>query len=436
MALSSGGWAPPAPIPASSPQATCGGPAPTACCSTVLMSVRVSVCHSGIRPLYLPGAGSEALRLQLSMDPSRAGEFRLALRDTSGNRSVFIAEFDLRSVQYEVKSSRCHEMRLVAPPHDCIRFNFRCDREAEEWATVMMSSLREAHRVANVDTYESDGKQNNTAAAKEQWSSASLPLSEELCLELTRAIEAGDTQAASQHASALARQKAALTIQLSEKNYADGEIGLSVVVEDVSSSCCVTVKVFPYMTVAALKQQVFLEYGFHPRVQRWVIGQCLCTEPRSLASYGVQKDGDTAYLYLISARQARITRQLFQQDLESALLTTPLPPGNGPTSQDWRGYNTLPSRLPHNNQGTGGGSDRPGDIKDVLDIEKLQLNDHTSKASKTQQTEWACPSCTFINKPSRPGCEICATARPDTQSFIQQEKGRREDRGESGLSSS
>ncbi|XP_069013574.1 ranBP-type and C3HC4-type zinc finger-containing protein 1 isoform X1 [Embiotoca jacksoni] len=436
MALSSGGWAPPAPVAASSQQAACGGPAPTACCSTVLMSVRVSVCHSGIRPLCLPGAGSEALRLQLSMDPSRAGEFRLALRDTSGNRSVFIAEFDLRSVQYEVKSSRSHEMRLAAPPHDCIRFNFRCDREAEEWATVVMSSLREAHRVANINAYESDGTQNDTAAAMEQWSSASLPLSEERCLELARAIEAGDTQAASQHASALARQKAALTIQLSEKNYADGEISLSVVVEDVSSSCCVTVKVFPYMTVAALKQQVFLEYGFHPRVQRWVIGQCLCTEPRSLASYGVQKDGDTAYLYLISARQARITRQLFQQDLESALLAPPLPPGNGPTSQDWRGYSTLPSRLPHNNQGASGGSDRPGDSKDLPDIEKLQLNDHTNKASKTQQTEWACPSCTFINKPSRPGCEICATARPDTQSCIQQEKGRREDRGESGLSSS
>lgn len=105
------------------------------------------------------------------------------------------------------------------------------------------------------------------------------------------------------------------------------------------------------LTATACVLQVFLEYGFHPRVQRWVIGQCLCTEPRSLASYGVQKDGDTAYLYLISARQARITRQLFQQDLESALLAPPLPPGNGPTSQDWRGYSTLPSRLPHNNQG-------------------------------------------------------------------------------------
>ncbi|XP_074543923.1 ranBP-type and C3HC4-type zinc finger-containing protein 1 isoform X2 [Halichoeres trimaculatus] len=441
MALSSGGWAPPAPVSASSQQAACSGPGLTACCSTVLMSVRVSVCHSGIRPLCLPGVGSEALRLQLSMDPSRAGEFRLALRDTSGNRSVFIAEFDLRLVQYEVKSSRCHEMRLATPPHDCIRFNFRCDREAEEWATVVMSSLREAHRVANINICESDGRQSNTAAAAaaaaaatEQWSSASLPLTEELCLEIARAIEAGDTQVASQHAVTLARQKAALTVQLSEKNYADGEISLTVVVEDVSSSCCVTVKVFPYMTVAALKQQVFLEYGFHPRVQRWVIGQCLCTEPRSLASYGVQKDGDTAYLYLISARQARITRQLFQQDLESALLAPPLPPGNGPTAQDWRGYNTLPSRLTHNKQGsTSGGSDRTGDIKDVLDIENLQLNDHANKASKTQ-TEWACPSCTFINKPSRPGCEICATARPDTH--IHQEKGRREDRGESGLSSS
>lgn len=47
---------------------------------------------------------------------------------------------------------------------------------------------------------------------------------EELCLELARAIEAGDTQAASQHASTLARQKAVLRIQMSEKNYAEGEI--------------------------------------------------------------------------------------------------------------------------------------------------------------------------------------------------------------------
>lgn len=433
MALSSGSWALPAPVPASSLQPACHGPGPAACCSTVLMSVRVSVSHSGIRPLCLPGAGSDSLRLQLSMDPNLAGEFRLALRDMSGNRSVFIAEFDLRSVQYEVKSSRCHEMRLAAAPHDCIRFNFRCDREAEAWSTVVISSLREAHRVANINACESDGKHNSEAAV-DQRSSTSLMLCEELCSELSRAILAGDVQAASQHASALARQKVMLTIQPSQKNYTDGEISLSVVVEDASSSCCVTVIVFAYISVATLKQQVFLEYGFHPRVQRWVIGQCLCADPRSLASYGIQKDGDTAYLYLISARQARMTRQLFQQDVENSLMASALPPGNSLTSQVWRGYSTLPSKLPHNSQETVGGNSKAGDIKDAF--EKLQLSDHTNKASKTQQTEWACPSCTFINKPSRPGCEICATARPDVQSCIQQEKGRREDRREPGLSSS
>lgn len=115
-----------------------------------------------------------------------------------------------------------------------------------------------------MNVHESDGRQTAAAAAvapaaTDQWSSASLPLTgerlsllllrlfhlpaahprtvnhlapppplfvlEELCLELARAIEAGDAQAASQHATALARQKAALTVQLAEKSYAQEEIG-------------------------------------------------------------------------------------------------------------------------------------------------------------------------------------------------------------------
>nr|2CRC_A Chain A, Ubiquitin conjugating enzyme 7 interacting protein 3 [Homo sapiens] len=26
---------------------------------------------------------------------------------------------------------------------------------------------------------------------------------------------------------------------------------------------------------------------------------------------------------------------------------------------------------------------------------------------------WQCPGCTFINKPTRPGCEMCCRARPE-----------------------
>lgn len=101
---------------------------------------------------------------------------------------------------------------------------------------------------------------------------------------------------------------------------------------------------------------MFLDYGFHPRVQRWVIGQCLCADQRSLASYGVHRDGDTAFLYLLAARHARLSPRVFQQDQESALLLPPaslMPPpvpahagaANGPSSLEQRPYATLPPRL-------------------------------------------------------------------------------------------
>ncbi|KAG1960437.1 ranBP-type and C3HC4-type zinc finger-containing protein [Pimephales promelas] len=319
MSLSSGGWTH-TPPPAQSSSSHLGHEASQSACCTVLMSVKVSVCHSGIRPLCLPGAGDESLRLQLSMDPGKAGEFRLALRDISGTaagRSVSIAEFDLKTVRYEVKSPQCHELSLATPPHDRITFNFRCEQEAQEWATVVMSSLREAHRVA-IHSSTEEGKL--PPQPLDSQSNAPKPCTEEICAELVSAIEAGDVRAASVCASSLAKQRAALSIQPSKHNYTDTEISLAVVVEDASSSCCVTVNVFPHSTIGALKQQVFADYGFHPRVQRWVIGQSLCSDHRSLASYGVQRDGDTAFLYLISARQARISRGLYQQDQQSALL--------------------------------------------------------------------------------------------------------------------
>uniref|UniRef100_A0AAX7T8Z4 RanBP-type and C3HC4-type zinc finger-containing protein 1 n=1 Tax=Astatotilapia calliptera TaxID=8154 RepID=A0AAX7T8Z4_ASTCA len=152
---------------------------------------------------------------------------------------------------------------------------------------------------------------------------------EDTCIELTKAIEAGDMQSASAFAATLAHQRAALRIQPSTRDHEYNEM--------------------------------FLEYGFHPRVQRWVIGQCLCFDNRSLASYGVRQHGDTAFLYLLSARHARLTPQALQQDQESILLFSP-----------------------------------------------------SSQSSPNPPLPgWSCPSCTYINKPTRPGCEICSTDRPE-----------------------
>ncbi|XP_072234192.1 ranBP-type and C3HC4-type zinc finger-containing protein 1 isoform X1 [Leuresthes tenuis] len=423
MSLSSGGWTH---SPGHTPDQSAALPSHYEASlsqlggQTVLMSVRVSVCHSGIRPLCLPGAGDESLRLQLSMDPGKSGEFRLSLQNCSGTgRSVTISEFNLRTINYEVKSPKCHELILAAPPHDRISFNFRCEQEAQEWATVMMSSLREAQRVAPQES----GPQL-LADSVSPPNTMALQQTEQACIELTRAIEAGDMQSASAFAATLARQHAALQIRPSAKDYEDTETKLAVVVEDSSSSCCVTVKVFPHMTTASLKQQMFLEYGFHPRVQRWVIGQCLCTDQRSLASYGVRQDGDTAFLYLLSARHARLTPQVLQRAQESALLLSPPlsfqnPPlpfasTNGSSPEDRRPYTTLPPRL-HNISSSNGGSDRQNfsEIRDLINLEMPQLNNALSPNTTSIQG-WSCPSCTYINKPTRPGCEICSTNRPES----------------------
>lgn len=472
MSLSSGGWTH-TPPPAQSAPSHLGQEASQSACSTVLMSVKVSVCHSGIRPLCLPGAGDESLRLQLSMDPGKAGEFRLALRDISGaaaGRSVSIAEFDLKTVCYEVKSPQCHELSLATPPHDRITFNFRCEQEAQEWATVVMSSLREAQRVAISSPNE---ERRLPPQPPDTQSNRPMPRTEEICAELVSAIEAGDVRSASVCASSLAKQRAALSIQPSKRNYADTEISLAVVVEDASSSCCVTVKVFPHSTIGALKHQVFADYGFHPRVQRWVIGQSLCADHRSLASYGVQREGDTAFLYLISARQARLSRGLYQQEQESALLMPALVPTtnqphqeavtNGPAlNTASRPYSTLPTRL-HNSHNTlsnsAGSTERLGlgDIRDYINLELPQLNEALAPNRTSTQLGWACPTCTYINKPTRPGCEMCSADRPEGYTVpgnyrpdalelrriqqekeairqYQQEKGRREElRGNNSL---
>uniref|UniRef100_A0A3P8VZ04 RanBP-type and C3HC4-type zinc finger-containing protein 1 n=1 Tax=Cynoglossus semilaevis TaxID=244447 RepID=A0A3P8VZ04_CYNSE len=413
MSLSSGGWTQTAAL--SPDQSSVALPSDYGAsqsqldCQTVLISVRVSVCHSGIRPLCLPGAGDESLRLQLSMDPGKSGEFRLSLQDCSeSGRSVTVAEFNLKMVKYEVKSPKCHELSLATPPHDRISFNFRCEREAHEWATVMMSSLREAHR----------GRCLKCFIFSIQFH---IIMKQETCIELTRAIEAGDTRSASAIAATLARQQTALKIQPFARDYDDTEINLTVVVEDFFSSCCVSVRVSPHITTAALKQQVGVtDYGFHPRVQRWIIGQCLCSDQRSLTSYGVRQNGDTAFLYLLSARHARLTPQVLQQDQESALLLSSPSPllssmslsstsAQAMLSKDRKPYTTLTPRL---QTSINTGEKKVGEVRDLINLDMPQLTQALKPISSPHQG-WSCPSCTYINKPTRPGCEICSTNRPE-----------------------
>lgn len=94
MSLSSGGWSRTSPDFSADQSAAPShyeASLPKRGCQTVLMSVPVSVCHSGIRPLCLPGGGDESLRLQLSMDPGKSGDFRLSIQHSSGTGRTVVS---------------------------------------------------------------------------------------------------------------------------------------------------------------------------------------------------------------------------------------------------------------------------------------------------------------------------------------------------------
>ncbi|XP_072007147.1 ranBP-type and C3HC4-type zinc finger-containing protein 1-like isoform X2 [Engystomops pustulosus] len=231
---------------------------------------------------------------------------------------------------------------------------------------------------------------------------------EELVVRLSRSIEAGDQKMASQFAADLARHKVPVQIQLKPVCYPKNEICMKVGVEDASASVNISTYVSAHTTIAVLKQQIFRDYQFHPSIQRWIIGQCLCSDDRTVASYGIRKDGDTAFLYLLGAKQAKLS----QQDPYSSSIYQPFTTAP-PSGWDERNkYHTVPAR-----PGARNGVSRPEKIESQnlhLDLLSLSMNQRPPIPAPPSpaQPGWSCPQCTYINKPTRPGCEMCSADRP------------------------
>lgn len=66
--------------------------------------------------------------------------------------------------------------------------------------------------------------------------------------------------------------------------------------------------------------QVFLDYGFPPTLQQWVIGQRLARDQETLHSHGVRRNGASAYLYLLSACNTSLNPQELQRERQLRML--------------------------------------------------------------------------------------------------------------------
>ncbi|XP_071594746.1 sharpin [Heliangelus exortis] len=399
--------------PAPAPAAASLPPPPP---PTVLMAVRAGLA----RPSRLPPLPAAALRLHLSVEPAAGGQrrFRLGLRQPEAAGSGSVDEYDLKDISYRVQSPTCHELRVPGCSSDePLVLHFEEEREAQKWWSIVSSSLREVQKASD-STLPAQPSLLPAAAGgvsaeqdPEADLSSELSEKEDLALHLAQAIENGDEEVASRCAVALARQQATLSILWKESNYPTEDIGMKVVVEDATSSVSITIPVRAHTTIAALKQQVFRDYGFHPLVQRWIIGQCLCLDERTVSSYGIRGDGDTAFLYLLSARMTELTEQRYEEDQARVMLS------DADTDSQGRRYSTLPNMSPK--KGWGNEASRKMDTGEIRrHLDALQIGDLAGQPAATRlpspvQAGWSCPKCTFINKPTRPGCEMCSTDRPE-----------------------
>ncbi|XP_072855571.2 sharpin isoform X1 [Pogona vitticeps] len=399
----------------------------------VVASVRAWVLRPppAAPPSSSPGRESQRFfRLQLSAAPGPE-RFRLGLRGGPDSEPNLV-EYSLQDISYKLKSATCHELKVLASPDDPLVFHFEDEQEAQKWWTVVSSSLREVHKapegVGVLTGWSPHYPSAMVNAGPVRELDASLPLElarkEELTRRLCAAIELGDEEEAVRWATALAQQRTPLRILLKESCYPTSEISMKVQVEDALHSARFTTRVHTFTTIAALRQQVFQDYDFHPSVQRWIIGQCLCVDDRTLGSYGIRKDGDVAFLYLLTAKGAKLSEQRYKEDKDWVVLQ-PASSSLVDGANASRKYSTLPNPLPKKGVKDGNRKMDIGEISQFLG--SLRVNNLLSGHARTPpapnavphpappspvQAGWSCPTCTFINKPTRPGCEMCSADRP------------------------
>ncbi|KAM7422960.1 hypothetical protein PAMA_010816 [Pampus argenteus] len=239
--------------------------------------------------------------------------------------------------------------------------------------------------------------------ASEVTPKVSLEDAEELAQSLSEALSRGDGQEAAKLCEKLSQLSVPVSVNICSLAYPQDVIRLMVGVEDAQSDdyIPVTVVVSTGMTIAQLKYKISNDFGFHPLLQRWVIGKRLAQDTETLYSHGIRQNGDQAFLFILSAHAAHLTRHQHNLDQEQQRID-----GIVESMQSIK-------LLPRGVDSSGGEKTAP--------LEALQtpppLPPKHSTVTKPAlppkpQLGWACTVCTFVNKPTRPGCEMCGEERP------------------------
>ncbi|RVE73071.1 hypothetical protein OJAV_G00045650 [Oryzias javanicus] len=229
-----------------------------------------------------------------------------------------------------------------------------------------------------------------------------LKNAEELASSLSEALSSGDSEEAAQLSRKLAQLSVPVSVSISCQAYPQDCIRMKVGVEDAQSdsSIPVTLEVSSAMTIAQLKDKINQDFGFHPLLQRWVIGKRLAKDQDTLYSHGIRSNGDQAFLFIRSATSTHLTRHQHNLYQEQQLLESIV--------------GSIPSVDLHSRGCDGNAAEKkapPPAAPPTPPPKTYKLTKPTTPPKP--QLGWACKVCTYVNKPTRPGCEMCGDERPN-----------------------
>lgn len=223
---------------------------------------------------------------------------------------------------------------------------------------------------------------------------------EELAKSLSEVISSGDGDEAAKLSQKLSELSVPVSVTINRQAYPQDSIRLKVGVEDGQSDTYIPVvlDVSLNMTIAQVKDKISQSYGFHPLLQRWVIGKRLAQDHETLYSHNIRHSGDQAFLFILSASSAHLTKHQHKVDQEQQLLEGIV--------ESMQTMQLLP-------RGVGDVREKTPDAKHGPPVPPKPPKITAPLHPPTPQDGWSCSWCTFINKPTRPGCEMCSQARPE-----------------------
>ncbi|XP_033753997.1 ranBP-type and C3HC4-type zinc finger-containing protein 1-like [Pecten maximus] len=186
-------------------------------------------------------------------------------------------------------------------------------------------------------------------------------------------------------------------------------------------------------------------HKFPVEIQQWVIGKTLPGDHDTLRQYSLI-EGSVIFLYLIHTNpdNTKVTKinegrllQIMEQDYQhtkarkgvsqSSTSPNPLAPGNLNSPPGMVTLKKAMGQMSISRPGGEGQTPRSSGVDE--DDEELSTKDMPMEGSRPQlplmaelgklhfvqdrkKEGWVCETCTFVNQPLRPGCEICTATRP------------------------